>query len=725
MSSVPAATLPAGAFLVTWTAGRQLQITHQANSGRVLWSSLPGCGFVAAALGDAKVQQHHGHFAIRDRFELLCDRQTVDELSSAENRVTISGCLSAGRPRATTRYQLTFRSVGLNQLEFGFSLSSDRFNRTRLTFQSSRDERFFGFGEQFSHFDLKGRRLPIWVAEQGVGRGAQPVTLAANLTMKAGGKWHSSYAAVPHTITSHLRSLFLTSYEYCVFDMRRDHRVQVHLHANCMTGRILYGESPAQLIREYTQVAGRMRPLPDWILEGAVVGIQGGTERVRQVWRQLAAHGTPVAGFWLQDWVGQRVTNFGKQLWWNWELDQRQYAGWDALVADLAAKRIKVLTYFNPALVDVTDKPHYRRNLFREAADRDYLVRNRSGKVELVQMTSFSAGLVDLTNPAACEWYKEIIREQVLVTRASGWMADYGEYLPYRACLASGISAASFHNQYPEAWARLNREVLESCDHHDQLLFFVRSGYRNSPGAATLFWLGDQLVSWDAHDGIRTAVTGLLSSGLSGFSLNHSDLGGFTTISSPVLNYHRTKELLWRWMELAAFTTVFRTHEGNIPGANHQIYTDDATLAQFGRLAKLYRAWAFYRKTLVREAHQTGLPVVRHLFIHYPSDPHVLRISYQQFLVGTEFLVAPVLEPGARTVAVYLPAGDRWTHLWTGRTYDTIEKGIRIAVLAPLGQPGVFCRQGSAVAEQFLANLRADGLLDGTSPEIPRATAWE
>jgi alpha-glucosidase (family GH31 glycosyl hydrolase) len=66
-------------------------------------------------------------------------------------------------------------------------------------------------------------------------------------------------------------------------------------------------------------------------------------------------------------------------------------------------------------------------------------------------------------------------------------------------------------------------------------------------------------VSWDEHDGIKSAVTGLLSSGLSGYSLERSDIGGYTAIDNPLLQYHRSKELLMRWIELAAFTVVFRT----------------------------------------------------------------------------------------------------------------------------------------------------------------------
>lgn len=116
-------------------------------------------------------------------------------------------------------------------------------------------------------------------------------------------------------------------------------------------------------------------------------------------------------------------------------------------------------------------------------------------------------------------------------------------------------------------------------------------------------------------------------------------------------------------MELNAFTVVFRTHEGNDPEANVQFDSDRETLLHFDRCARIYRAWSFYRRQLVDEAARSGLPVVRHLFLHYPDDSEVWDLSHQQFLVGRDLLVAPVLDPGRDSVRVYLPRG-RWVHVW-------------------------------------------------------------
>jgi alpha-glucosidase len=470
--------------------------------------------------------------------------------------------------------------------------------------------------------------------------------------------------------------------------------------------------------------------------KGAIVGLQGGTARVRRAVEQLKAAGVPLAAVWLSDWVGQRPWQQDKQLWWSWQLDEEHYPGWAELRADLERDGIRVLTYVNPMLVDIRerDRGHasaaLRRNFFAEARQSGYLVRTPSGEPYLLRHADFSAGLVDLTNPAAHAWFLDVLRDHVLAVGASGWMADSGELLPYDAVLSSGQQAASFHNQYPDAWARLNREAIErsraaipqaadapappataAAAPGSELLVFMRAGYSQSPRYATLFWLGDQLVTWDEHDGIKSSVIGLLSGGLSGFTLNHGDVGGHTSIKNSLMSYRREKELLLRWMELGALSPVFRTQEGSSPSENAQFDSDEQTLAHLSRCARLFAAWAPYRKALVREAAETGLPVARHLFLHYPKDPVVRGLSHQEFLLGTELLAAPVLDPGVRKLSVYLPAGT-WVHVWSGTAFDA-GSGRTVTIDAPLGQPGLFYKQGSAVGQSLVVALREQGLLTG------------
>ncbi|XP_024975913.1 uncharacterized protein LOC112513784 [Cynara cardunculus var. scolymus] len=590
------------------------------------------------------------------------------------------------------------------------------FNRICFTYSSEKNERFFGFGEQFSRMDFKGRKVPIFVQEQGIGRGDQPITFAANLvSYRAGGDWSTTYAPSPFYMTSKMKSLYLEGYDYSVFDLTQDDRVQIQIRGDCVEGRILYGSSPSELIEQFTESIGRPPELPDWIISGAIVGMQGGTNAVRRVWEELVAHDIPISAFWLQDWVGERKTVIGSQLWWNWEVDETRYQGWKQLIKELSSRHIKVMTYCNPCLAPMDSKPDAKRNLFEEAKKLDILVRDKNGEAYMVPNTAFDVGMLDLTHPHAATWFKQILQEMV-DDGVRGWMADFGEGLPVDACIYSGEDPISAHNRYPELWAQINREFMEEWkstlvgkekeDPSESLVFFMRAGFRNSPKWAMLFWEGDQMVSWQANDGIKSAVVGLLSSGLCGYAFNHSDIGGYCAVNLPFIKYRRDEELLLRWMELNAFTTIFRTHEGNKPSVNSQFYSNQRTLSHFARFAKVYKAWKFYRVQLVKEASQKGLPVCRHLFLHYPNDDHVHNLTYEQFLVGEEILVVPTLDKHRKNVKAYFPVGENcgWKHIWTGNIYNI--QGSEASIEAPIGYPAIFVKNGSVVGETFLGNLR-------------------
>ncbi|CAN0907989.1 yihQ [Linum grandiflorum] len=244
-----------------------------------------------------------------------------------------------------------FAAVVSSSEEDRESWPAREFNRVVVTYSSEGDERFYGFGEQFSHMDLKGKRVPIFVQEQGIGRGDQPITFAANLvSYRAGGDWSTTYAPSPFYITSNMKSLYLEGYNYSVFDLTRHDRVQIQMHGNSISGTILDGKTPTELIERFTGRIGRPPMLPKWVISGAVVGMQGGTERVREVWEKLEGYQVPISAFWLQDWVGQRETVIGSQLWWNWEVDGDRYNGWKQLVGDLRDRNVKVMTYCNPCL---------------------------------------------------------------------------------------------------------------------------------------------------------------------------------------------------------------------------------------------------------------------------------------------------------------------------------------------------------------------------------------
>lgn len=100
---------------------------------------------------------------------------------------------------------------------------------------------------------------------------------------------------------------------------------------------------------------------------------------------------------------------------------------------------MQFLSYINPYVASDKD-------LCTEAAQHGYLAKDAAGNDYLVEFGEFYGGVVDLTNPAAYEWYKEVIKQNLIDVGCNGWMADFGEYLPTDTYLHNGVSAEIMHN---------------------------------------------------------------------------------------------------------------------------------------------------------------------------------------------------------------------------------------------------------------------------------------
>ena len=707
---------PLGAYRISWQPERaQLEIARQSadHPPQVLLRSAPGQNWLQAEQRPLAVSEQRGSFRFQSQLLQRCQHLKVTALEShleASAQDLRYWSLRGGwqEPDCLQTWQLKLNLSAEGHLRLSVALSPGPLQTLSLYLQRDPSESWYGGGEQFSSPRLNGQRWPVWVQENGIGRGEQPLSALIDLfSPGSAGHAQSSYISVPWLMSAEGRGLALENSEYAEWDLNDPNLLRLQLWFPEMRLRLLGADSPLALLKSYTAWAGRMPEPPDWADRGAWVGMQGGTAKVRAVWEKLDMRKTPLAAFWLQDWVGKRKTSIGSQLWWNWELNQQSYPGWQELVKDFKDSEVRVLGYLNPFLVDSDNQNGFRRNLYAEAREQGFLLKDAHGAVLQVKNTDFSAGMLDLSHPGARAWFKQVVKSQVLGIGLSGWMADYGEALPLDAHLYSQEPALSAHNRYAEEWARLQNEILRE-NPEAQAVAFLRSGFTHSPRWAPLFWQGDQSVSWDGHDGLRSAVMGLISGGLSGFAFNHSDAGGYTSVCQAGLGLCRSPELLMRWLEVNAWTPFLRSHEGNQPEAQAQIYSSPELLDFFDRQARIYTAWRFLRRPLFAQAHEQGAPVVRHLFLHYPDDAVAAQI-HDQFMLGPDLIVAPVLEPGARSRKLYLPPGP-WVHLWSGKVYGLYQKGSWVAVAAPLGQAPVFVRRESDLGPQLLQSLKAQGV---------------
>ncbi len=712
-SSVDSGVFEAGDYRIEFEDGRraQLTVTHVDEPDRAIWETRPGKSFIRSAQSYFHVEEHRGSFNIDEYNYRDLTRQKIEAIYQEYDQVVLLGTLRDYWGWNSAQFAMIFSESETGHLQFEidvwdgscwFWFCDESFNQIRLVYASEADEGFLGFGEQFTYDNLKGHRVGILAQEGGVSRGREPFATVLNLLSEgSAGDAYTSYAPVPHYLTTKNRSLFLENTEYSVFDMRDDREVEVRVQSPTMVGRILYGTNPMDLIEEFTEYSGRMKALPEWFGQGAVVGMQGGTDRLYEVWNQLQEYNTPIAAFWIQDWVGKRKTVIGSQLWWNWELDTDHYAGWNTMRADLENADIRLMGYINSFLVDPDGYKPWRRNLFQEALNDELVIYKDNGEPYFITNTDFDAAMLDLTNPTTQTWLKDVIKDEMIAAGFSGWMADFCEALPFDAVMHSGISGATYHNQYPVDWAQLNAEAIAEAGREGDIVFFNRAGFTRSPAYSTLFWEGDQMVTWDEQDGFKSAITGLITGGISGISLNHSDIGGYTSIEKFGFGLKREEDLLLRWMEANAFTAAFRTHEGNQPEANAQFYDNDTTLSHFAKFATVFALLASYRDSLMQEAENKGYPLVRHMYLENPEDPASLTAPYQ-WMLGSDLLVAPVVEKYTSERSVYLPAGT-WVHLWTGETIQS--GGMNITVHAPLGEPPVFYKQGAAVGFDLVNGL--------------------
>ena len=285
-----------------------------------------------------------------------------------------------------------------------------------------------------------------------------------------------------------------------------------------------------------------------------------------------------------------------------------------------------------------------------------------------------------------------------------GWWPDQGDGLDNASRLARN---------------RMYFEGQQMYRPNERVFALHRNGYAGMQRFASFLWSGDVQCLWET---LKVHVPNAVNTGLSGIPYWGTDIGGFT----PTPEF--TGELYVRWFQFAAFNPLFRSHgrnwrlrlpwgwnTGDFGFSETPFKPDPAELhnAAVEPVCKKYLELRYqmmpYVYSAVKETCETGLPIIRALWLHYPGDPAAVSRG-DEYLFGRDILVAPVVEKGATERKLYLPHG-AWYDFWNR---EKLEGGREITRKVDLETIPVYVRAGAVIpmgpVKQYTAE-KVDGPL--------------
>ncbi len=334
-------------------------------------------------------------------------------------------------------------------------------------------------------------------------------------------------------------------------------------------------------------------------------------------------------------------------------------------IARLRELGIKPLVYFRPFVANDQAGTEFAGEY--DTAVADGYVATEAGGIPYIFTDNFAAqgALIDFTNPAAVAWWRSRI-DSALELGAEGFMLDFGEQVQPGMHFSDGSTGVQMHNRYPVLYQRVTREVVEQYEAEHQgrsIVFFTRSGYSGEPGsiAYTNFnFPGDESTDWTTASGLAAQTPDMLNRAIGGAYGFGTDIGGYLDYYQLVNGQEKpllaptTRELFLRWSEWAALSPVFRLHGAVV--TEHTPWSFPKTVRLYTQLSKLHISAKDLIESLWRQADETGVPVTRPLYLEYPEDPQA-ALQEQEWMLGPDVLVAPVVEQGASSRSVYFPAG--------------------------------------------------------------------
>ena len=449
---------------------------------------------------------------------------------------------------------------------------------------------------------------------------------------------------------------------------------------------ICAGETPKDILKKYTGVTGRAPMFPESLMGLWQCKLRYRTqEEVLEIARQYQREGIKIDQIVIDffHWTVQG----------DWKFDKTYWPDPKAMVDELHSMGIRVI-------VSVWPSVDRRSENFGPMMEKGLLIRTERGAAQTYDYQGDCVE-IDPFNPETRKYIWDVCRRNYADLGIDGfWLdnsePDYGVYdfENYRYCAGPALTCS---NLYPQMFSRAFFEPM-SEGRAETPVNLLRCGWAGSQKYGNVIWSGDIPSTFEA---LQDQLQAGLNMGLAGIPWWTTDIGGFMTddVDDPEF-----RELLIRWYQFAVYSAVLRMHGDrgpyNIPplddrdwGGGYLHTGQPNELWSYGeenyRIMRKYYDVRIrlhdYIRGLYQEAHENGSPLIRTMFYEFPEDPVCWELQ-DQYMFGSDYLVAPVLHLNEREREVYLPKG-QWENVNTG---ETVPGGQRIRVAAPLDEIPVF-----------------------------------
>ena len=515
---------------------------------------------------------------------------------------------------------VTLRDADSTQVKYTpFSFikrGSDNARRINPVFTLTADEMIFGCGESATGLNKVGQKVNLFVTDP------------------QGPETDQMYKPIPFFMSNRGYGMFMhtSAPVTCDFGATYIGLNKMSMGDENLDLFVFFGE-PKDILDEYTDLVGKPGMPPLWSFGTWMSRITYFSEK----------EGYDVAANIRKNKYPCDVIHFDTG-WFDvdWQCDykfsENRFQNPQQMLKDLKSQGFHVclwqLPYFTP-----------KNRYFPELIKKDMYVKNGNGELPYEDV------VLDFSNPETVKWYQDKLAG-LLNIGVSAIKVDFGEAAPLNGIYASGKSGWYEHNLYPVRYDMAVSEITKKL--HNENIMWARAAWAGSQ-RYPLHWGGDAATT---NTGMLGTLRAGLSFGLSGFSFWSHDMGGFVK-STP-------EDLYCRWLPFGFLTSHTRAH--GAPPTEPWLYDSKRVQDVFRKSAEMKYRLMPYVYAQAKECTEKGLPMLRALFVEFPDDPGAWKVD-DEYLFGSQILVAPLLESGITGRTVYLPEG-KWIDYQTEKVYE-------------------------------------------------------